>query len=255
MKGTSYEQLKARFANTLTLRSPLRKGDGLCGCSVSVSDIFSSQGCAMGYFIPASGQATRMLSPLYAGEAKTLSFDEIATRLRDVFPVKVRSWIDVSELRAILEKYKTYPKILLPWHVYEDEGVSVCWKEHIAEAVGYVEGTRSSMAVHFTVSETLWKDFEVLLESFSAQDVVVSCSVQDPKTHSVAFYRKDLKEVCDTEGRQVRYPSGHGAVLPSLQAMASEKHIPLVFIKTVDNVSHRARRKKVGHSLSAGFRG
>lgn len=132
--------------------------------------------------------------------------------------------------------YAQLPKALLPYHRYSC-GVRTALEEHVREAQGYARDHGDTVAVHFAVSpghlEAVKRHFDGVEARLAPLGVrfELALSVQSPDTDTIAT-DLDGNAILDEEGKPVRKPSGHGALLANLNSLEADA----VFIKTVDNV-------------------
>ena len=229
-------------------------------------------------FVPASGAASRMFSPLEelratsppsldelrrradAGDPTAVAVVELLDRLEDLpfyeslatsrslggnDPRRLASGDDYpSVLAAILDAdglgFSRYAKGLIPFHRYLDTTHSAL-DEHLAEAVDYVRGPATTGTVHFTVAEPWLRDFEHAADASSlAAGLEVSFSTQHPRTSTLSLDTQG-RPACTTAGDLLLRPGGHGALLQNLQELGGD----LVYLKNVDNVVPDSRRGEV----------
>ena len=259
-------------ATELELLTPLDLGQGIMPLVVAGDAWMEVNGVRVhkvGYFLPASGQATRMFAGLaqavQGGDAhkEVLQAEPIASFFKHIkqLPFEVLATDDrLAQLKALLRTYAGRPKALLPWCRYGDL-VALCWEEHLAEFISYfTDSTNLDLRFHLTIRpifETVMAHAVAhALAASKKHSVHVSYSFQSLDTDYVAQDVHTQQSLVDDQGAVVRYPSGHGAVLPSLQQLANEG-VELAFIKNIDNVQSATQRavhvvpvqRAMGHML------
>lgn len=211
---------------------------------------------AMIKFIPASGAATRMFKDLY-----TYLEDQEDTNFIDcffdhlglfAFYEELNTHIDIESLDKdnvddriyIIEtllnnemSYGNLPKALIKFHQYENE-VTTPIDEHIFEGENYLD--TDAVNLHFTIS----KEDEVLFNDYvnkaieGKNNVNITYSFQKEKTDTMAADMNN--EPFKLENGEVLYrPGGHGALIENLNDLEED----IIFIKNIDNVSHRSQAK------------
>lgn len=208
-------------------------------------------------FIPASGAATRMFRNLYAylddqvntdfinhffDNLEVFAFyEELAERVGmenlDKNKDEDRLYI-IKNLLNNQMNYGSLPKALIKFHRYE-EGVTTPIDEHIFEGENYLDS--DNVNLHFTIApedEDLFNDYvEKTLDG--KENIEISYSFQKDKTDTMAVDMNN--EPFLLENGEVLYrPGGHGALLDNLNDLDGD----LIFIKNVDNVSHRSRAEE-----------
>ena len=176
-------------------------------------------------FIPASGAATRLFAPWRrAVREQDLSLAP-AVDVAPAMPLYVDAGDPMSSLRATLDRWDAYPKALLPIHAagrtLVDDHLDEC------DAMGVSD-------VHFTTSP---RHRQAMEDAVAGR---ATLSTQEARTDTVIFH-EDLRPVRDAMGMIVFRPSGHGALLPVLDAVARD----LVLVKNIDNVVHPNHRDAV----------
>ncbi len=210
-----------------------------------------SRGKKITKFVPASGAATRMFKDLY--EYLDGKPNDAAEKVCDnigefAFYDRLSSFADTSDRRAAVEAivgdgglgYGKLPKGLLLFHRYDD-GAATPFEEHLVEGALYAK-SGDRVAIHFTVSPEHRRAFEQLAERvvpvYAARYGVtydISYSEQMPSTDTVAV-NEDFTPFRENDGRLLFRPAGHGALIANLNNIDSD----IIFIKTVDNVTHRS---------------
>ncbi|MAJ32348.1 MAG: NAD metabolism ATPase/kinase [Flavobacteriaceae bacterium] len=215
-------------------------------------------------FVPASGAASRMFKALYRymqdykiGQ----STEEYCLETNDNFMLifekglrefpfyeKVKSLLSVSEndseflmsfVRILLTEkglnYGSYPKGVLPFHLYEDEAHSP-FIEHFKESLEYATSQDKSR-IHFTITEAhlplfqkeelkVKNSFPILFEKLE-----ISYSYQKSLTDTIAVDQFNQPFRTD-EGQLFFRPGGHGALIENLNDINAD----VVFVKNIDNV-------------------
>lgn len=206
-------------------------------------------------FVPASGAASRMFAALallrsgggsdsdrQKGRKILDSLDDLAVRdeieaaLRERGLDRSASADDI--LAVMLDAdglhLPSRPKGLIPFHRYED-GARTAFEEHLAEAAALCADADGNVRAHFTIGEDARKKFGDALER--ARDRLsalgtfdVTFSVQDPATDTICVDPDG--NVVLHDGRPLRRPGGHGALLRNL-----EQHVhDVACIKNIDNI-------------------
>lgn len=186
-------------------------------------------------FVPASGAASRMFKSLLAWKNEGLTDPAVATFFQNKhrFPFALADMSNKEVVHELFEvrRWDHYPKGLLPFHVYED-GVRSAAEEHLIEGERYLTGTKH--AIHFTISPEHETKFQSVLRAFAARKSLrteVTFSFQKPETDTIAVDVHN-QPVREADGRYVRRPAGHGALLENL----NERNTDLIFIKNIDSV-------------------
>lgn len=211
-------------------------------------------GIPMVKFVPASGAATRMFKDLYAylenqeetdfiihffEHLETFAFySELSKQLDfeslDKSNTEDRCLIIDTLLNGEMN-YGDYPKALIQFHEYDD-WVATPIDEHIYEAEQYLH--EDQVNIHFTIARKDEERFKAYVEEATKgkEHINITYSFQKEKTHTMAV---DLNnEPFKLENGEVLYrPGGHGALLENLNDIEED----IIFIKNVDNVSHRSR--------------
>jgi len=204
-------------------------------------------------FIPASGAATRMFEDLYkyledkvATESINQFFDELE---KITFYEEIKDFIEkenidknvTSDRIKIIDyilnsnkmNYGNLPKAVLKMNAYEYFSTTPI-EEHIFEGERYLNA--GDLNFHFTIS----KDHEALFNSYiesvlkGRDDIRVTYSFQKPKTDTLAVDMDNNPFILE-DGKQLYRPGGHGALIENLNDIEGD----VIFIKNIDNVSHR----------------
>jgi hypothetical protein len=208
--------------------------------------VFESWDGQATFFIPASGSGSRMFADLtefvQSGECtpqieaffKWLPTSPIFLEL----PVVVREKYNKLEYKYLAEYlihddgmgYLNRPKGLVPFHRIEGRHVNP-FQDQYRQAM---EILGELGKVHFTVQEGVER---VVRESLRVEigkeyQNHVSFSYQDPTTDAYCFDGNE--NPIEQNGKILRRPAGHGALLQNLNQIESD----LIFVKNIDNVQH-----------------
>lgn len=217
----------------------------------------------VGFFVPASGAASRM----FAGLRQFLSGthpDPDAERTRILAlakaPVVARNlWqkgISPSDAPGVARLlvsdppdgygWASRPKAFVPFHEDPEESFPLRTPlvEQVAEA-SEILGKGAHGVIHFTLPEDWplpegFNDGCRMLGLRHGGDMVAGASVQSPSTDTLSQDSEGAL-VRDAEGRLVLRAGGHGALLPNL-AMTPGR---VVLVKNIDNIQPDARRSWV----------
>lgn len=131
--------------------------------------------------------------------------------------------------------YGSLPKALIQFHRYDD-GITTPIDEHIYEGESYLEADQVNL--HFTISPEDEGRFNAYIkQATQGKDYVhITYSFQKERTNTMVV---DLEhEPFSLENGEVLYrPDGHGSMLANLNDLEED----IIFIKNIDNVSHRSR--------------
>ena len=222
----------------------------------------ASQAGRIGYFVPASGAATRMFQsavlahqggyttlaelkaasdPAMAPAVKALSgLKEMAlwTLLQETAP-ELSFSVDDGRIDDVFEvllntlQLAGRPKGLIPFHRYS-HGVRTPVAEHIEDALGLAGDHAVDITMHFTVGQGHEAAFEAAVAAHLRQDgqrIAFEWSNQDPHTDCIAL--NDAGEMFRaSDGRLLFRPGGHGSLLHNLAALGGD----VVLIKNIDSV-------------------
>lgn len=205
-------------------------------------------------FIPASGAATRMFKDLYAyveNQIDTDFVDYFFEQLENfAFYKELNTHIDIKSLDlnnvedrvSIIEtllnnemKYGNLPKALIKFHQYEVENLTPI-DEHIYEGEKYLNAEEVNL--HFTIAEKDEELFNYYVKKAleGKNNINITYSFQKKKTDTVAADMNN--EPFKLENGEVLYrPGGHGALIENLNDLEED----IIFIKNIDNVSHRSQ--------------
>jgi len=217
----------------------------------------------VGFFVPASGAASRM----FAGVRQFLSGthpdpEREAARLRDLAdaPVVARNLWDkrISPddaegiARLLVEEppvgygWSSRPKAFVPFHEDPEETFPLRTPlvEQIAES-SEILGKAGHGVVHFTLPEAwpLPPGFDEVCRNLSNRhggDIVAVASIQSSATDTLSLdSHGDL--VRDEDGAPALRAGGHGSLLPNLEMTPGR----VVLVKNIDNIQPDARRDAV----------
>lgn len=237
------------------LFAPCRIGEGILQLNAEEWNTtirsFQTSNASPTYFIPASGSGSRMFAFLFdfLNQPNTSDIGSVERFMNHIqefafyqllpndLKLKIReNALDAEELANFLLgrsglDFGNLPKGLIPFH-YNEPFVLNPFQEHV------LQGTRLSNGrakFHFTIQpefEEKIKASIVNLEGLTGKQYAVSYSTQSKETDAYAFDQKGL--VALDEGKEIRRPAGHGALLENLNGLDEE----LIFIKNIDNVQH-----------------
>jgi hypothetical protein len=138
------------------------------------------------------------------------------------------------------------PKALLPFHA-RGQGTVTAFEEHLDEGLGYVADRAGRARFAFTVPPGARAQFEERLafwrERQPASPVDVDFSEQSPATDTLAL-DADGAPARTGDGRLLFRPSGHGALLPNLEATGGD----LALVKNIDNILPAARHTEIARA-------
>lgn len=263
-RGIGPETVRSQIENFkkgfpfLAIDRPVTVGDGilrldanriatLCCCYESMT-----RDKSIVKFVPASGAATRMFKDLYEYiEGKpNAAAERVCDNICDMaFYDSLReTGVDMADRRAVAEAivgdkglgYGKLPKGLLLFHRYDD-GAATPFEEHLAEGALYAR-SGDRVAIHFTVSPEHRAEFEKLaarvVPLYQRRYGVtydITYSEQMPSTDTIAV-NEDFTPFRQNDGTLLFRPAGHGALIANLDRLSAD----IIFIKTVDNVTHRS---------------
>lgn len=216
-----------------------------------------------GFFVPASGAASRMFASLRQLLAGTHPSPESETaKLRKLAgtPVIARNLWDkgVSPedaegiARLMVEDppvgygWASRPKAFVPFHEDPEDSFPLRTPlvEQVAEA-SEILGKAGKGVLHFTLPEAwpLPAGFDEQCRALSRRhggDIVSVASLQSPSTDTLSL-GPDGQIVRDAEGFPALRAGGHGSLLPNLEMTPGR----VVLVKNIDNIQPDARRAVV----------
>lgn len=242
----------------LPISRPAAKGDGIISvradeCKGLVSDFDAkAKGLDIIKFVPASGAATRMFKALYEfvnEDKQNKGVDKILANIKSMalyaelskYITHVSSSKDI--INAIIStpglNYGNLPKGLLLFHKYETECRTPV-EEHLVEGARYGSGRDNVSNIHFTISKEHSEFFKTLVSKVLPKyekrlgiKYNISYSEQQSSTDTIAV-TPDNNLFRNSDGSLLLRPAGHGALIENLNNLSAD----IIFIKTIDNVSH-----------------
>lgn len=205
-------------------------------------------------FVPASGAATRMFKNLYAflddrEDTKFVDYffehleafafyNELSTHLNFETLDKSKMEDRVQIINALLNQdmnYGSFPKALIQFHRYENL-IATPIDEHIFEGESYLD--TDQVDLHFTISKKDEDRFKAYVEKATQgkDHIHITYSFQKDRTDTMAV-DLDNQPVTLENGEVLYRPGGHGALLANLNDLNQD----VIFIKNIDNVSHRSQ--------------
>jgi hypothetical protein len=206
-------------------------------------------------FIPASGSGSRMFQFLYdflenPDEENRSKTEKFLNHIEDfaffeLLPFEVKS--KVRNYDISLDEFIAYilkptglslgekPKGLIPFHRTRSFVLNA-FQEQLLQGLRIKEKPSD---FHFTINGAFEKEIIDSLkhiQGLTARNCTINCSIQNPETDAIAFNEKG-KPFISSNGKELRRPSGHGALLENLESIDTD----LVFIKNIDNVQHEAK--------------
>ncbi|EKD28157.1 MAG: hypothetical protein ACD_79C00413G0004 [uncultured bacterium] len=220
-------------------------------------------------FVPASGAASRMFSPLISFVSKKQSNEPVSVEdgiythkffqnlksfpfFKELLLYLLKEGInhdpfkeedDLKILECILKEkglnYSNLPKALIKFHEYSNHTRNPL-EEHIMETLEYSMGLNTKCSIHFTISKDFEPAFRTCIENFKKNtlsmeesEMEITFSYQKSNTDTIALHsHKNLFR--DKNKNLVFRPGGHGALLSNLQDIGAKADV--VFIKNIDNV-------------------
>jgi hypothetical protein len=254
------EQIEWERQRVFSQRSPLVVTDA-CGIGKGIlrlSDKKQSQLCKdanrllgqTACFIPSSGVGSRMFEGLARSMEQVTGND--SNQLRwfqelNRFPFYRNLAEDVRHdslltLNFLLNKeglgYANLPKGMIPFHTYGSDWRSA-FEEHLVQ---HHQEDFTVPHLHFT----LQSDHLMQVEKHLGQAVQrfnisskLSFSVQDDQTDSFVFGANG--ELVFSGGKELRRPSGHGALLGNLALMEED----IILLRNIDNIPHNRLSNEV----------
>lgn len=232
-------------------------------------------------FVPASGAASRMFTPLFiflneynpatetltayllrqkeealltffTGLEKFPFYEEVKQHLLKKYP-GFNQMTDGEQKFCFVQEmlspqglhYGAYPKALLPFHRYENR-IATTFEEHLSEAALYA-ATDGKVHLHFTIThehEHLFNREVTRIKTFMEQKtgILFHISFSFQEPHThFMAVTPQNTPFKDSDNRLCLYPSGHGALLENLDAQDAD----IIFIKNIDNVPIDSFQEKV----------
>jgi Domain of unknown function (DUF4301) len=260
----AHRQIRLLSEGTLPpiLERAARIGDGIARLSLLQRDHWTRRahetGSRLGFFVPASGAASRMFASL-----RELSKDPIRlashlpTRYLMSVPVVERAMkaagLDPADTSGNVLKmlapqsegglgWPDLPKAFLPFHAPGKEGVRTAFEEQIHETCDIL-GPGNSGYLHLTLgAELIGKALELqeLAGEISRQrecqlDLLITA--QEPSTDTLAM-REDGEVARNANGKPLLRAGGHGSLLFNLSLTPGD----VVLVKNIDNIQPRWRQ-------------
>lgn len=218
----------------------------------SINDEYIEKKCIK--FIPASGAATRMFKDLYTFIDVNEETEFIKQFFSDLekfaFYEEIKEFIEAKNLdmnsiegqigiiESILKTELAYghmPKALIKMHTYDD-GAATPIDEHIYEGEHYLN--RDNIDLHFTIAKEHEEMFNNYVEKtlIGKEHINITYSFQKKETNTMAVDMGNNPFLLEN-GEVLYRPGGHGALLENLNDLDAD----IIFIKNVDNVTHRSR--------------
>lgn len=212
---------------------------------------FSKRHINITFFIPASGNGSRMFEffynylqdkssenitqlELFFKNLNSFAFyHAISEEWKEKLLGQNVDWI--AFLTYLMEaeglNYASLPKAIFPFHRYNDENTSPI-QEHVYQG-GLLKNKKVNF--HFTTQPEYLKNFkEKFRRNEEKETFEIDFSFQNNDSDSFVF-DADKNVLVDRDGNFVRRPSGHGALLENLNSIDAQ----LLFIKNIDNVQCR----------------
>jgi hypothetical protein len=269
----------------LKLERPCTPGDGIVQIQSDSHDYLNKSFVAavakgrLRRFVPASGAASRMFSPLNADAAvfeacRTVQmgspgtsvefdlrrfFDELTSfafypELKNALAEDGRDLqkaIDERDLaliiRYLLEPcglcYSRLPKGLLAFHAVAD-GTRTPFVEHLAEAA-LLNGLDGVVTLHFTVSDEHLVLFKAQLAAWrNTLEKTYGCHFEvsystQKASTDTLALDKTGQPLRDAKGQLVLRPGGHGALIENLNDLAGD----IILVRNIDNVVPDAHKE------------
>lgn len=195
-------------------------------------------------FVPASGAATRMFKDLFEFAANGSMNPYIEKLVGNIekfafYPtIKENTGDAMQTVKAVLAYGAELPKALILFHSYP-EGPRTALEEHLVEGAMYADNN-GMVYIHFTISPEHEAGFKKVLaerqkalgEKFGVR-YEISFSQQESRTDTIAV-TPDNQPFREEDGSLLFRPAGHGALLDNLNKIKGD----IIYIKTVDNVTH-----------------
>ncbi|MCB9497826.1 MAG: DUF4301 family protein [Fibrobacteria bacterium] len=247
------------------------KGDGILEVSpesdVSTTLLEAFQAACTrgeaGFFVPASGAASRMFASLrqyVSGTHPAPAEEEAKLRKLARAPIVARNLWDkqidpddtLAVARMLVENapegygWASRPKAFVPFHEDPEESFPLRTPlvEQVAES-SEILGKTGKGVIHFTLPEAwpLPAGFDEQARALSRRhggDLVAVASIQSPSTDTLSL-GPDGEVVRDAEGLPALRAGGHGSLLPNLEMTPGR----VVLVKNIDNIQPDSRRTAV----------
>ncbi len=216
-----------------------------------------------GFFVPASGAASRMFASLRqlvsgthptpeAETAKLMTLARTPVVARNLWDKGISPDDAVGIARLMVEDppigygWASRPKAFVPFHEDPEDSFPLRTPlvEQVAEA-SEILGKSGKGVLHFTLPEAwpLPSGFDEHCRALSRRhggDIVAAASLQSPSTDTLSL-GPDGQIVRDSEGFPALRAGGHGSLLPNLEMTPGR----VVLVKNIDNIQPDARRAVV----------
>jgi hypothetical protein len=240
----------------VVLFAPCRIGEGIMKLTESewesAKNTFVQSNLSPTFFIPASGSGSRMFAFLFDFLTQADQFSDIGSIERflnhlhefafyhllpnDIKQKAKDAVLDAEELASYLLSenglnFGNLPKGLIPFH-YNEPFILNPFQEHVLQGTRLTNGATK---FHFTIQpefEAAIKQSIANLEGLTGKKYNVSFSTQNKESDAYAFTKDGA--IAQEDGKEIRRPAGHGALLDNLNQLDEE----LIFIKNIDNVQH-----------------
>ena len=274
-RGISSEEARRQVAILLqgvappVLDRPAVVDDGICRIPEETLDellpgfLEAAGRGEVGFFVPASGAASRMFAGLrryldgthpdpVAEEARLARLAQIPVVSRNLWKLGISPDDAAGVARALVEPppvgygWADRPKAFVPFHQDPEETFPLRTPlvEQVAEA-SEILGGEGKGTIHFTLPEDwpLPEGFNEACRQLGRRhggDVVAGASAQSPSTDTLSLL-SDGRIARDPKGRPLLRAGGHGSLLANL-AMTPGR---VVLVKNIDNIQPDERRSFV----------
>jgi hypothetical protein len=259
-KLNNVKSLIAQQKTTLLVR-PCIINDGIISLKdqtwKSYYEIFVKKCNTIGFFIPASGAASRMFQHIIEGNHHSKLLIEFANHWHE-FPFSERledkkqlenlflipdPLIRKAQITQLLP-FINLPKALVPFHRYNNGSCYTALQEQLNEIHQFCSDiSEHPVQVHFTVPQNFEEEINECIKRNELKynpHVSFETSIQDPETDLPALLANgDL--ALDQNQKPIFRPAGHGALIQNLQM----QHADLIFIKNIDNIGRIEIHEKV----------
>jgi len=259
MSNTTLEEQQIRITKAqpeVQLHAPCKLGEGIISFTSEESrrlcDLFLHSSESKSYFIPASGTGSRMFEFLFdflenPTEINRGQVERFLNHIEDFaffyqFPTAVQRQLSAGTMD--IDAFVAYilndngmglahlPKGLIPFHLHGPFLLNP-FHEHILQGLAV---TNQECTFHFTIRSAFQELINQQLkhlEGLTGKRPTIAFSEQNPDTDAFAFSKNGEVALCE-EGKSLRRPAGHGALLENLNSIDSD----VIFIKNIDNVQH-----------------
>ena len=245
----------------LSLLRPCKIGDGIISLSEAEKKAFEAKfensDVSSSLFVPASGSGSRMFEFLFdylqsPNEETRGKVERFLANARNFaffqkLPLEIQQKvsdlsIDMAEFVSFLLSesglnYGSLPKGLIPFHQMPPFVLNP-FQEHVLQGLRI----NPNMRFHFTIQPEFEKEILASikqLEGIALENAELNFSVQNPESDAFVF-NEEFELVKDDGAKEIKRPSGHGALLPNLQELDEQ----LIFVKNIDNVQLYSKSDK-----------